>query len=38
MKRKGKIMSLESFRKIIDNVFSKYKIKRLVITGFGSLC
>jgi radical SAM protein with 4Fe4S-binding SPASM domain len=33
MKRKGKIMTLNDFKKILENV--DYKIKRLTITGFG---
>lgn len=35
MKRKGKIMELNEFKKILDNVMKNYEIKRLVITGFG---
>jgi len=35
MKRKGKIMSQQEFKKILDNVMENYPIKRLTITGFG---
>ena len=35
MKSKGKIMSFENFKTILDNVMKDYKIKRLIITGFG---
>lgn len=35
MKRKGKIMPLEDFKKIVDNVLKSYKIERLTISGFG---
>ncbi len=35
MKRKKKVMGLEKFKKILDNVMKHYKIKRLTITGFG---
>jgi radical SAM protein with 4Fe4S-binding SPASM domain len=35
MKRKGKIMNFENFKKIVDNVLRNYNIKRLTITGFG---
>lgn len=35
MKRKQKIMDLEDFKKIIDNVMSSYKIKRMTLNGFG---
>jgi radical SAM protein with 4Fe4S-binding SPASM domain len=35
MKRKGKNMKLGEFKKILDNVLQHYKIRRLVISGFG---
>jgi len=35
MKRRGRVMKLAEFKKILDNVMKYYKIKRLVITGFG---
>jgi len=35
MKRRGKIMNLEDFKKIVKSVLKEYKIERLVITGFG---
>jgi radical SAM protein with 4Fe4S-binding SPASM domain len=35
MKRKNKTMSLNEFKHIIDNVLESYRIKKLVITGFG---
>lgn len=35
MKRKGKIMKLNEFKKIFDNVLKNYNIKRMAITGFG---
>lgn len=35
MKRKGKIMNLKDFKKIIDNIMKSYSIKRITITGFG---
>ncbi len=35
MKRKQRTMTQEEFEKIIDNVLSSYKIKRIVMNGFG---
>ena len=35
MKRKGSVMSLENFKKIVDNVLNSYSINGLTITGFG---
>lgn len=35
MKRKQKIMNQKDFEKIVDNVMKSYKIKRLVLNGFG---
>ena len=35
MKRKGKVMSFEEFKKIIDQVMKVYPIKIITITGFG---
>lgn len=35
MKRRGEIMKLENFKKIVDNTVMHYPIKRLTITGFG---
>lgn len=35
MKRKTKIMLLEDFKKVLENVMRDYNIERLVITGFG---
>jgi radical SAM protein with 4Fe4S-binding SPASM domain len=35
MKRKQKIMSLDNFKKILDNVMNQYKLKRMTMSGFG---
>ena len=35
MKRKGKIMGFEEFKRIINQVMEAYPIKRFTITGFG---
>lgn len=35
MKRKKKIMKLNDFKKILNNIMKHYKIKRLVMSGFG---
>jgi len=35
MRRKIKIMNLEGFKKVLDNVLQNYKIERLTINGFG---
>jgi radical SAM protein with 4Fe4S-binding SPASM domain len=35
MKRKGKVMALEKFKRVLDNVLESYRIEKLTITGFG---
>jgi len=35
MKRKPKVMNQKNFEKIVDNVLSSYKIKRITLSGFG---
>lgn len=35
MKRKQRIMSLEDYKKVLDNVMKNYKIERLTLNGFG---
>lgn len=35
MKRKIKIMNLENFKKVLDNVMKSYKIERFTLNGFG---